>query len=222
MSKTENQRRILTKCSFLAHSEKFPRDLAKVQKDLWCWLMYGTKYMLPLQGFFQLVQRFKRYEPKTWSLRLPHGSSGNLFYEKSRKTCKLWWDIGEKWRKMAEVGLNWLKPKYEPNSVDKLVWCVGVHLIRSLGGSVVPFCIHVQRSGVQTPLQPGFFLFSYMGQMVMGSNPPWICTIFSFVESNNLYHLWVFGLITDLYQAEKVLGNFVYIKTEFWTMWNIF
>ena len=32
MSKTENQRRILTKCPFLAHSEKFPRDLAKVQK----------------------------------------------------------------------------------------------------------------------------------------------------------------------------------------------
>ena len=26
------------------------------------------------------------------------------FMKKSRKTCKHWWDIGEKWRKMAQVG----------------------------------------------------------------------------------------------------------------------
>jgi len=34
------------------------------------------------------------------------------------------------------------------------------------------------------------------------------------VESNNLYHLWVFGLITDLYQAKNVLGVLVGISTE--------
>ena len=42
----------------------------------------------------------------------------------------------------------------------------------------------------------------------MGSNPPWVCMIFSYVESNNLYHLWVFGLITDLYQAKHVSDKF--------------
>ena len=106
MSKTENQRRILTKCPFLAHSEKFPRDLAKVQKNLWCWLMYGTKYMLPLQGFFQLVQGFKKYEPKGWFGKRAHPGS-LMSYNKKR------WEIRyglmvSMW-KMAQNGGNWSK-----------------------------------------------------------------------------------------------------------------
>ena len=44
------------------------------------------------------------------------------------------------------------------------------------------------------------FFFFWTGE---GSNPPWVYMIFSYVESNNLYHLWVFGIITDLYQAEE-------------------
>ena len=112
MSKTENQRRILTKCPFLAHSEKFPRDLAKVQKNMWCWLMYGTKYMLPLQGFFQLVQGFKKYEPKGWFRKMAHPGS-LMSYNKKR------WEIRyglmvSMW-KMAENGGSWLKlAKTEP------------------------------------------------------------------------------------------------------------
>ena len=49
----------------------------------------------------------------------------------------------------------------------------------------------------------------------MGSNPPLVYINFSFVEITNLYHLWIFNIIPDMKQAEKVLGNFGYIKTRF-------
>ena len=36
---------------------------------------------------------------------------------------------------------------------------------------------------------------------VMGSIPPWIYIIFSYVEFINLYHLWVFHIIIDMLEA---------------------
>ena len=35
------------------------------------------------------------------------------------------------------------------------------------------------------------------------------------MESNNLYQLWVLGLITDIYQAEKVLGVLLVLLPNF-------
>ena len=49
----------------------------------------------------------------------------------------------------------------------------------------------------------------------MGSNPPLVYINFSFVEITNLYHLWIFNIILDMKQAEKVLGNFGYVKKDF-------
>ena len=46
----------------------------------------------------------------------------------------------------------------------------------------------------------------------MGSNPACVYIIFSYVESNNIYHLCVFGLITDLKQAKNVLGNLMVFR----------
>ena len=84
------------------------------------------------------------------------------------------------------------------------------------------FWTQVQRSGVQIPSFPRFFyffsVFSFSGQ-VRVQTPLEFTWFFSYVESYNLYHLWVFGLITDLYQSEKVQGNFVGIKIEFWPVW---
>ena len=50
---------------------------------------------------------------------------------------------------------------------------------------------------------------------VMGSNPPLVYINVSFVEIVNLYDLWIFNIILDMKQEEKVLGNFGYIKTRF-------
>ena len=51
----------------------------------------------------------------------------------------------------------------------------------------------------------------------MGSNPPLVYINFSFVEITNLYPLWIFNIILDIKQAEKVLGNFGYIKNKILT-----
>ena len=175
MHKTENQRRILTKCPFLANSEKFPRDLAKVQKNLWCWLMYGTKYMLPLQGFFQLVQGFKKYEPKGWFGKRAHPGS-LMSYNKKR------WEIRyglmvSMW-KMAENGGSWLKLAKTEHQVYSLLSNYQPLNTISLGSSVGACWLLNPKVEGSNPAVGilGFFwcLFTchiwVMG--VMGSNPP--------------------------------------------------
>ena len=48
----------------------------------------------------------------------------------------------------------------------------------------------------------------------MGSNPPQVYIIFSYVELNNLYHLCLFHIIIDSKQVRKVLGNFVVFLSQ--------
>ena len=73
--------------------------------------------------------------------------------------------------------------------------------------------LHFKPRGHRFKSHLGYEFLSFMG--AMGSNPPLVYINFSFVEITNLYHLWIFNIILDMKQAEKVLGNFGYIKTRF-------
>ena len=163
-----------------------------------------------------MAQRFKRYEPKGWFGKRARSSTLMSYnYKRWGKRSRL---VLYRW-KVAESGGNWLKLAKTISYVYWFLIFFNVIYIISFRSSVVAFCTHVQRLGVQTPLQPGFFSFHIWPTRSWVQTPLEFTGFFSYVESCNLHHLWVFGLITDLYQAEKVLGNFVGIKIEFWPVW---
>ena len=47
---------------------------------------------------------FKRYEPKDGFEKRPHPTTPLPYIGKVGEKCKDWHYIGEKWRKMAEIG----------------------------------------------------------------------------------------------------------------------
>ena len=123
--------------------------------------------------------------------------------------------------RLAEIGGNWLKLAKTVSYVYELLSFFNAFYVISFHSSVVVFCSWNLEVPGSNPVKVNFFLFFFFFWTGQGSNPAWDYIIFSYVESDNLYHLWVFGLITDLYQAKNFLGVLVGISTKVWHLWRI-
>ena len=174
--------------------------------------------MLPMQVIFQLVKGFKQYELKTRFSKWAHPGSPMLYKNKSCQ--KRYILVLYRW-KMAENGGNGLKlAKSEwfgtkklrktNNAAGLIDWLLQylrtfLHAMTQWSrGSVLDSRPEIWSSN---SLFSKIFLFFIWAMGVMGSNPDWICTIFSYVELNFLCHLWLLDIISNMNQTEQAPDN---------------
>ena len=162
-----------------------------------------------MQRYWKFVKGLKRYQPKARFSKRLHETTGNLFYEKS--CWKMYQLVLHRW-KLAHSGGNGLKlAKSEWFGTEKLRKTNNaaglIDWLRQYLRTFFQAMTQWSRGSVldsrpeiwsSNPLFSKIFLFFIWAMGVMGSNPDWICTIFSYVELNFLCHLWLLHIINDI------------------------
>ena len=158
--------------------------------------MYRNKYNCQTHIYFHFDQGFKRYEPKTPFSKSPHPPSPESYYKKS-------WVLGSRLVlcrcRVAQCGGNWLKLAKTVSQVYWFVSLFNAFCVVSLRSSVVVFWTPIQKSGVQSPLQPRFFydLYDPWGSWVqtplgfVSFFPPWNLISFAIYEFLPLFLTYI-------------------------------